>query len=207
MNFDFSTFSHSPITLDLLHLILAAVVIVLAVLLGQRRKSTPAAQPAAPQTQPVVEAKVAAPAEPEAKPEEKPAPVAPALQSASPDAALQLLALLQQDARFIDFINEDLAGFSDAEIGAVARVVHEGSKKTINHYFRLSNIRTEAEESRVSIAAGFNPSELRLTGNLVGSGPYNGTLVHRGWKVTNVQLPKLAPHHDTSIITPAEVEL
>lgn len=205
MNFDFSTFSHSPITLDLLHLILAAVVIVLAVLLGQRRKSAPAAQPTASQSE--AHAKVAAPAEPKVQPEEKPAPVAPALQSASPDAALQLLALLQQDARFIDFINEDLAGFSDAEIGAVARVVHEGSKKTINHYFRLSNIRTEAEESRVSIAAGFNPAELRLTGNLVGSGPYNGTLVHRGWKVTNVQLPKLAPHHDTSIITPAEVEL
>ena len=56
----------------------------------------------------------------------------------NPDAALQLLSLLQQDARFLDFVNEDLSGFSDAEIGAAARVVHEGSQKTLSDLFRFA---------------------------------------------------------------------
>ena len=37
--------------------------------------------------------------------------------------------------------------------------------------------------------------------------PFTGTLVHRGWKVTEVSLPKLAEGHDAHIVAPAEVEL
>jgi len=126
---------------------------------------------------------------------------------ASPTAALQLLTLLQQEARFIDFVNEDLAGHTDAEIGAVARIVHEGAGKTIKEYFRLEPIRSEQEESRVTVAEGFNAAEVRLTGNVVGSAPFNGTLVHRGWKAIDVKLPQLASGHDASVIAAAEVEL
>ena len=42
----------------------------------------------------------------------------------TPDAALQLLALLQREARLIDFVQEDLSGYTDAEIGGPARLVH-----------------------------------------------------------------------------------
>ena len=45
-----------------------------------------------------------------------PAPEPIVLKEATPDAALQLLALLQKEARFIDFIKEDVAAYSDAEI-------------------------------------------------------------------------------------------
>lgn len=129
------------------------------------------------------------------------------LKESTPEAALQLLTLLQQDARFIDFIQEDLSAYSDADIGAAARVVHEGSKKTLNTYFTLEAIRSEDEETPISIAEGFNASEIRLTGNVVGNAPFNGTLIHKGWKVTEVKLPKLAAGHDASIVAPAEVEL
>ena len=134
---------------------------------------------------------------------EKPA----VLKEASNDSALQLLALLQQESRFVDFAQEDLTGVADADIGAAARIVHSGSQKVLNSYFDLAPVRREEEESRVTLAEGFNAAEVRLTGNVVGSAPFTGTLVHRGWKATEVKLPKISVEHDTSIIAPAEVEL
>ncbi|HET8705204.1 MAG TPA: DUF2760 domain-containing protein [Pseudomonadales bacterium] len=149
----------------------------------------------------------AAPA-PVVAPQPAPAP-APAVKLTEHDsaAALQLLGLLQQEARLIDFLNEELSGFSDADIGAAARVVHEGGKKVLKQYFTLAPVRSEAEESRVTIPAGFNPGEVRLTGNVTGQAPFTGTLLHRGWKATEVKLPKLAEGHDAHVIAPAEVEL
>ncbi len=129
------------------------------------------------------------------------------VKESSPESALQFLALLQQEARLVDFVQEDIGAYSDEEVGAAARIVHEGSKKAINEYFTLSPIRTEDEGSRITLAEGFNASEVRLTGNVVGTAPFTGTLVHRGWRVTAVNLPKLSAGHDTTIITAAEVEL
>lgn len=129
------------------------------------------------------------------------------LKEASNDSALQLLALLQQESRFIDFAQEDLTGVADADIGAAARVVHSGSQKVLQSYFDLAPVRTEEEESRVTLAEGFNAAEVRLTGNVVGSAPFTGTLVHRGWKVSDVKLPKIAVEHDVNIVAAAEVEL
>lgn len=187
-------FTAMPAQLDLLHLILG--ILALAFLLFAVLKPKPAAVVPAP----------VAPQQPKAEP--RPEPVAPpALKVNSPDAALQLLSLLQQEARFVDFLNEELKGFSDAEIGAVARVVHEGGRKTLQQYFKLQPVRAEEEESRVTLPAGFNAAEVRVTGNVVGQPPFTGTLVHRGWRVTDVNLPKLAEGHDARILVPAEVEL
>lgn len=124
-----------------------------------------------------------------------------------PDAALQLLALLQKEARLIDFTKEDVTGFSDEEVGAAARVVHEGAKNAIEKYFTLTPIRTEVEETTVQIEKGFDPQEVRLTGNLVGEAPYKGLLLHRGWRVEEVNLPRIVEGHNTKVIAPAEVEL
>ncbi len=52
-------------------------------------------------------------------------------------AALQLLGLLQREARFVDFIQEDVAPYTDAEIGAAARVVHEGCRKVLREHFAI----------------------------------------------------------------------
>ncbi|MBL1418688.1 MAG: DUF2760 domain-containing protein [Moritella sp.] len=129
------------------------------------------------------------------------------LQEASPAAACQLLSLLQSEARFVDFIQEDLTGATDEQIGAAARIIHTGSKKVINEYFSLTPIRSEEEESQVTVAEGFNPSEVKLIGNVLGSAPYRGILVHAGWKISSVNLPKLAQGHNTNILAAAEVEL
>lgn len=129
------------------------------------------------------------------------------VQEASPDAALQLLSLLQQEARLVDFLNEDLTGYADAEIGATARVVHDGGRKVLKEYFELSPLRSEEEETQITLPEGFNAAEVRLTGNVLGQAPFTGVLVHKGWKVSRVGMPKLAPQHDARIIAPAEVEL
>lgn len=137
-----------------------------------------------------------------------PAPVAPApLKEATPDAALQLLALLQRDARLIDFVQEDLTGYSDAEIGGPARLVHEGCAKVLRAHFTLAPVRPEAEGSRITLNQGFDARAIRLTGNVVGQAPFQGALSHRGWRATEVKLPKLAEGHDAAVLAQAEVEL
>ena len=136
-----------------------------------------------------------------------PVPAAPPLKEARPDAALQLLALLQRDARLIDFVQEDLAGHADADIGVAARLVHEGCRKVLREHFTLVPVRAETEGSSVTLDAGFDAAAVRLTGNVVGQAPFRGTLSHRGWRATEVRLPKTAAGHAADVLAQAEVEL
>lgn len=182
-------FSLLPVTFDTLHLIL--LILALVLFFGLLKKPAVAKIETAELASVSSETKI----------------TASVLKDSTPESALQLLSLLQQEARFLDFVHEDLGSYSDADIGAAARVVHEGSKKALAGYFSLAPIRTEAEESSLTLESGFNASEVRLTGNVVGSAPFTGTLVHRGWKATDVRLPQLAKGHDARILAPAEVEL
>jgi hypothetical protein len=146
----------------------------------------------APVTAPVAAVKPAAP---------------PPLKEATPDAALQLLGLLQRDARLIDFTQEDLSQYTDADIGGVARVLHEGCCKVLREHFTIAPVRPELEGSRLTLPAGFDARAVRLTGNVVGQAPFTGTLCHRGWRATETRLPKLADSHDVTVLAQAEVEL
>lgn len=152
----------------------------------------------------------ALPPAPEPKPE-------PALKEAEPpkevepepDAtpALQLLAILQREGRFIDFLQEDVSGFSDADIGAAARVVHEGCTRGLKDVLTLEAVRTEAEGAKVELVPGYDAARTRVTGNVVGEPPFSGTLAHHGWQVTELSLPEIIDGHDPSIVAPAEVEI
>ncbi len=207
-----------PSTFDLWHVYLIVAVIVLALILifvllamiiGMARRAKKSAADQAVLS--------AVPVEPEVKIVEKivevekivqaPVPEPVVLKEATPDAALQLLSILQKDARFIDFIKEDVSSYSDADIGVAARVVHEGCNKAITEYFTLKTVRSEQEGSKVTLAKGFNASEVRLTGNIVGKAPFSGSLIHKGWEVTDVRLPKLTQGHNAKIVAAAEVEL
>lgn len=132
---------------------------------------------------------------------------APVLKAAGPEAALQLLGLLQREGRFVDFIEEDLSGATDEDIGAAARVVHEGCKKALDEHFTIEPVHPSEEGARVKIEAGFDAREIRLTGNVVGDPPHSGELTHRGWKCIEVRLPKMSEGHAPNVIAPAEVEL
>jgi hypothetical protein len=210
-----------PTTFDFWHVCLAGAVLVLALLLiivllsmvismARSRKKSAAAPatavaPAAPAPEPIV--KVVEKIVEVEKIVPGPAPEPVILKEATPDAALQLLGLLQQQARFIDFIKEDLSGFNDADIGVAARVVHEGCNKVINEHFSLAPVRSEQEGGKITLPKGFDAASVRLTGKVTGEAPFTGTLVHKGWQVTQIRLPKLTQGYNASIVAPAEVEL
>lgn len=205
--------SLKPTTFDLWHVCLAGAVVLLSLILivlllsivisMARSKKIETTQPA--KTEP--EIKIVEKIVEVEKIVQAPAPEPVVLKEATPDAALQLLGLLQKEARFIDFIKEDVTSFSDSDIGAAARVVHEGCNKAINEHFSLQAVRGEQEGSKITLQQGFDAATVRLTGNIVGSAPFTGTLVHKGWQVTEVKLPKLTSGHNAAIVAPAEVEL
>ena len=152
----------------------------------------------------------AAQPQPQAQPaaQEMPKAVAPRpLRETPVDAALQLLGLLQRDARLIDFAEENLTNYSDADIGAAGRLVHEGCRKVLREHFTIEPVRPEPEGSRITLNQGFDASAIRLTGNVVGQPPFSGSISHRGWRATEVRLPKLTDSHDATVCAQAEVEL
>lgn len=207
-----------PTTFDLWHVCLAGtaallalilIAVLISVLLGLRRcnKARPVETPVAVAPAPQPEVKIVEKIVEVEKIVQAPAPEPVILKEATPDAALQLLSLLQKEARFIDFIKEDVGAFSDADIGAAARVVHQGCVKAINEHFTLVPVSNDSEGNRVTLNPGFDAASFRLTGNIVGQAPFTGTLVHKGWQVTELRLPKLTEGHNAKIVAPAEVEL
>ena len=122
-------------------------------------------------------------------------------------SGLAVLGLLQREGRLIDFLQEDVASYSDAEIGAAARVVHAGSRKVLNQYVKLEPVLADTEGATVTVPAGFNAERIRLTGNVAGQPPFRGSLKHHGWVATAVTFPALSSTLDPRIIAPAEVEL
>jgi hypothetical protein len=136
-------------------------------------------------------------------------PELPARAAREPDdsAALRLLGLLQREGRLVDFLQQDIAAFSDTEIGAVGRVVHDGCRRALSAHVTIAPVRSEAEGSQVTLEAGFDATRAKLLGNVGGTGPYRGVLRHRGWRVDRCDLPRSVGGHDPSVLCPAEVEL
>jgi hypothetical protein len=122
-------------------------------------------------------------------------------------SALVLLSMLQREGRLIDFLQESVAGFPDADVGAAARIVHEGCRKVVQQYLALKPVLPESEGARVSVPAGFDAQRIRLTGNVAGQPPYSGSLKHHGWVTVEVKFPTVSPALDPRVLAPAEVEL
>lgn len=141
-----------------------------------------------------------------AKPPPEPvSPRAPEPTSSAP--ALQLLALLQREGRLVDFLKQDIAAFGDSDVGAVARVVHDGCRKALESHAQIEPIRSETEGARLELARGFDASEVKLIGRVQGEPPYRGVLLHRGWRATRLELPVAVAGHNALVLAPAEVEL
>jgi hypothetical protein len=137
------------------------------------------------------------------KPKQPPAP-----RQAARSEAVTLLAALQREARFVDFVKEPLGGYSDAQIGAAARDVHRDCGKLLDRLFALQPVLAEAEDAEVEVPAGFDASRYRLTGNVTGNPPFRGRLVHPGWQATICELPTWSGNPAAArIVAPVEVEL
>jgi len=140
---------------------------------------------------------------------------APALQEqaepaepTAPPAAVQVLALLQREGRLVDFLQEDLAGASDAQIGAVVKsTVYEGCRRALREYLDLVPVLGSAEGEQVTIEPGFDASAVRLVGRVEGDPPFRGILRHPGWRLQAARLPSPSEGVDASVVMPAEVEI
>ncbi|MFO0899790.1 MAG: DUF2760 domain-containing protein [Pirellulales bacterium] len=140
--------------------------------------------------------------------ETAPEPAKPAPKAARRSDAVQLLATLQREARLVDFLLEPIAGYADDQIGAAVRNVHRDCQGVLERAFGLKPLFAEAEGSPLEVPAGFDAARIRLTGQIAGDPPYQGTLVHAGWLATRCELPEWTGKAEGAlVVAPAEVEV
>lgn len=163
---------------------------------GQALDAAAPAPLAAPATAPSLERQ--APQPPAKSPAKKPAR----------NDALNLLSALQREARFVDFIKEPIADYSDAQIGAAVRDVHRDCAALVERIFALKPIEPAAEGAEIPVAEGFDPARIRLVGNVGGQPPFRGKLCHHGWEASRCELPAwTGGERSMLVVAPAEVEL
>lgn len=142
------------------------------------------------------------------KPLPTPAAAPPSIPARSESGAVQMLSILQRKGRLIDFLQEDIRAYQDAQIGAAVRSVHEGCREALAEYVTFEPIFSDSEGSKVSIRDGFDAKSIRLVGNVNGQPPFQGTLRHRGWRVARIKLPeRIGGASDDTVIAAAEVEV
>lgn len=137
------------------------------------------------------------------------APVAPpAPKNAAEAEVIAVLGALQSKGRLVDFLMDDISKYSDAQVGGAARVVHQGCKAAFDELFTVEPVANENEGATVSVPADAGES-YRLSGNVSGEGTQSGKLVHKGWKATRVNLPRVIKVEDgvLPVIAPAQVEV
>ena len=127
------------------------------------------------------------------------------------ESALQVLSLLQQKGRFLDFVMDDVTKYPDAQIGAAARVVHQGCAQVVREYFDVKPVEGGSEGGPVTLDRNYDHDRYRLVGRVTGEAPYRGRILHRGWLTTSVRLPERTTAGDhgrgQEVIAPAEVEV
>ncbi len=150
----------------------------------------------------------------EETPSEEPSIPVAAVEEKGPDeeeiretAVVQFLGLLQREGRLIDFLQEDIEPYEDAQIGAAVREVHRGCRTVLKDALGLSPVMNAQEGSNVEVDEDFDPAKIRLTGNVHGDPPFHGVLRHCGWQATEIRLPVRTGDVDRKVIAPAEVEV
>ena len=137
-------------------------------------------------------------------------PAAPVREVKASDGAQQLLGILQRDARLVDFLMEDIATFTDDQIGGAVRGIHEQSATVLKRYFQLAPVIDGVEGTNTSAtAAGALAQEgVKFLGNVPAKGkPTAGTLRHKGWKIEKINLPAIPGGQNLSVLAQAEIEI
>jgi hypothetical protein len=138
--------------------------------------------------------KTAAPAKPAA-------PVRP-----TADGALQLLGILQRDSRLVDFLMEDIKSYSDDQVGAAVRELHDQCRDAMARYVTLQPV-IDGVEGTFTKAPSSDPNVVKFIGNVPAKPPSGGTLRHKGWRAVQIDLPALTAQQDATVVAPAEIEI
>jgi hypothetical protein len=138
------------------------------------------------------------------KPPSPPVPPAPPKPSGVP---LRMLALLQSEARLVDFLMEDVQGFSDAQIGQAVREVHKKAQAALKKHAVIEPVLGGTEGDTTTVPRGFDPSAIRVVGNVTGEPPFSGQINHVGWRVKELKLAAPPEGADEFVLQPAEVQI
>jgi hypothetical protein len=122
-------------------------------------------------------------------------------------APVRMLAVLQAESRFVDFLLEDIAAFPDAQVGQAVREIHRKAQSALKQHLVLEPILPASEGETVTVPKGFDPSAIRVLGNVTGEPPFAGQVQHPGWRAREVKLAPPAAGQDEFVIQPAEVQL
>jgi Domain of unknown function (DUF2760) len=132
------------------------------------------------------------------------APPAPVVRTS--DGALQMIAILQRDSRLVDFLMEDISGYADDQIGAAVRELHDTCRDSLGRYIKLEPV-IDGVEGTFAKAPSKDPNLVKFVGNVPAKPPEGGTLRHKGWRASKVDLPALSAKQDAAIVAPAEIEI
>ena len=128
----------------------------------------------------------------------------PKLQAGPADGAVQILGLLQRDARLLDFLMEDISAYSDEQVGAAVRDVQAQSKQSLERYLKFQPV-IDGVEGTYTKTEGVAQGAIKLIGNVPANGKAPGGLLrHKGWQAAKVDLPAAVPG---SVLAPAEIEV
>lgn len=128
----------------------------------------------------------------------------PKPQAGPADGAVQILAILQRDARLLDFLMEDISAYADDQVGAAVRDVHAQSRQSLERHLKIQPV-IDGVEGDYTKSEGLGAGALKLIGNVPPSGKApGGVLRHKGWKAEKVDLTSAAP---SNILAPAELEV
>jgi hypothetical protein len=133
-------------------------------------------------------------------------PAAASITPSASDGALQILAILQRDSRFIDFMMEDISSYSDDQVGAAVREMHDQCRDSLKRHVQLAPVIDGVEGTHTKLAS-VDPAAVKLVGKVPPQPPAGGTLRHKGWRTTKVDLPAMGAKHNFTIVAPAEVEI
>jgi hypothetical protein len=128
----------------------------------------------------------------------------PKPQAGPADGAVQILSLLQRDARLVDFLMEDISAYSDEQVGAAVRDVQAQSKQSLERYLQFQPV-IDGVEGTYTKTEGIAVGAIKLIGNVPANGKAPGGLLrHKGWQAAKVDLPASVPG---AVLAPAEIEV
>ena len=115
-------------------------------------------------------------------------------------AALALARLAQREGRLIDFLLENVDGADNETLRPGVRTIHKACQKVLQEHLDMEPVLKGEENAQVEVAPGFDPSAIRLTGNVTGQPPFKGTLEHHGGRVTKIKIAKPPEGQDAFVV-------
>ncbi len=121
------------------------------------------------------------------------------------NGVIYTMLLFQREGRLIDFLQENIDNYENSQVGAAVRQIHADCSKVLKEHLQLEPVLNSPEGESVTIPDSFDPSEIKVSGNLPEKPPYKGTLQHKGWMVSKLNLPSRNKSINPKVVYPAEV--